>query len=121
MSELQGSAIAVSAGLDLIHARTRGHPDVRIALLDGPVDLDHPALAGAAIRPLCSLVGAGGDAGRARSHGTRVASVLFGPAGGTVSTTSEANPLIGRFSLRFCSAVRGLVLKYNIGSTDQNR
>ena len=63
--------------------RTAGSPDVRIGLIDGPVDRGHPNLAGANVRdvspegaPGCSR--AGSDACR---HGTLVAGVLVGARG----------------------------------------
>jgi subtilisin family serine protease len=60
--------------------RTRGSPDVRVGLIDGPVALDHPHLAGIATHG----VGAAnaGACARASSdacrHGTLVAGVLVG-------------------------------------------
>lgn len=38
--------------LPALMARTSGAPEIAIGLIDGPVTLDHPDLAGAAIRPL---------------------------------------------------------------------
>ena len=60
-------------------ARTPGAPQVSIALIDGPLDVDHPGLAGATIR----AVGEAGAACRVGSsvacqHGTFVAGVLVG-------------------------------------------
>jgi subtilisin family serine protease len=57
-------------------SRTRGRAEVRIGLIDGPVALDHPDLAGAAI----SKIGESGRCARAGSaaclHGTFVAGIL---------------------------------------------
>jgi PatG C-terminal/Subtilase family/PatG Domain len=70
-------------GLDGLWAETTGDPSVCVAVLDGPVDLSHPAFAGAAIARLETLVEAG--TGEAFRHGTQVASVIFGRHGGPVS------------------------------------
>jgi subtilisin family serine protease len=76
------AAAPTAAALELVRlapvmARSRGSPDVGIGLLDGPVAVDHPDLAGASLHP----VGADGSA-CARSgsvacvHGTFVAGIL---------------------------------------------
>jgi len=40
-------AAARYPGLGAIWAETRGDPGIRVAILDGPVDISHPSLAGA--------------------------------------------------------------------------
>jgi subtilisin family serine protease len=62
--------------LDALMGRTRGHPDVRVALLDGPVATDHPELADVAME----AIGAGPDG--ASAHGTFIAGILSGRRGG---------------------------------------
>ncbi len=71
------------AALDLVRLgplieRTRGSPDVRIGLVDGPVALEHPQLAGAVTRGVATANA--GACSRASSdacrHGTLVAGVL---------------------------------------------
>lgn len=73
--------------LDLVRLRslmalTSGNPEIGIGLLDGPVAIDHPDLAGAAIRPVgrdtgaCRQLGAG-----ACVHGTFVAGILIARRG----------------------------------------
>ncbi len=73
-------------GLYALWSKTRGSPDVTVAVLDGLVDQTHPCFAGAALTRLPTLVQ--GDA-RARSlmslHGTHVASLIFGQPGSPVS------------------------------------
>lgn len=58
--------------------RTRGRPDISIGLIDGPVALDHPDLAGQPIRPANQSASAA--CSRASSvacmHGTFVAGIL---------------------------------------------
>ncbi|HEV3078300.1 MAG TPA: S8 family serine peptidase [Gemmataceae bacterium] len=61
---------------------TMGHPEICIAVLDGPVDLTHPSLAGAQLTLIDCLETSQG--GRAYQHGTHVASVIFGQHSGPV-------------------------------------
>ena len=65
-------------------AHAGGGPRVRVAVLDGPIDLDHPCFAGADLRPLATLVGGPATDGRMSRHGTHVASVILGRADGPV-------------------------------------
>src|SRR5262249_38741492 len=69
-------------GLGELWLRTRGNPAIRIAVLDGPVELAHPGLVGAMLKQR-TVTGSparfGGSAGR---HGTRVAELIFGRTGG---------------------------------------
>ena len=66
-------------GLRDLWAETTGDPRVTIAVLDGPVDRTHPALAGTDLTTVKVTVPAvprpGGSATR---HGTLVASLIFG-------------------------------------------
>ncbi|MFF5503792.1 S8 family serine peptidase [Streptomyces roseolus] len=55
-----------------------GSPDVRVAVLDGPVDLAHPCLAGADLTRLPTLVSEPAGTGPMSLHGTHVTSLLFG-------------------------------------------
>ena len=66
--------------LSLLMQRTRGRPEVRVALIDGPVAMNHPELAQQNVRQvagklpaLCSRTGS-----IACGHGTFVAGILFG-------------------------------------------
>jgi hypothetical protein len=54
-----------------------GDGRITVAVLDGPVDLQHPCFAGARLTELQTLA-AGNGGGRALAHGTHVASVIFG-------------------------------------------
>jgi hypothetical protein len=65
-------------GLAELWALTRGDLEVRIALLDGPVDRSHPSLRGANLDQHETLVSSKADQGSASRHGTAVASLIFG-------------------------------------------
>lgn len=71
-------------GLADVWERTQGDPDVCIALLDGTVDLSHPALQGAQLTQHDALGRAGGIGAQGREHGTHVASLIFGRPQGPV-------------------------------------
>jgi subtilisin family serine protease len=70
-------------GLTRLMERSRGRPDVAVALIDGPVAADHPDLSVASIRAIPP--GAEGRCTRAASqacgHGTFVAGMLCGRRG----------------------------------------
>jgi hypothetical protein len=94
-AETMSPAAGVSWPWAWPQVRTRGHPDVRIAVLDGPVDRDHASLAAArlTVLPFAGLPFAGPPhagqptASRARAaaaHGTFIASVIFGQGDGPV-------------------------------------
>lgn len=72
-------------GLATLWAQTRGDPRVGLAVLDGPVDLAHPCLAGADLVTLPTLVPQRPTAGSATRHGTAVVSILFGRHGSGVA------------------------------------
>lgn len=59
---------------------TRGDPRVLIAVLDGPIDVEHPAFRGARLETPKTNV----TPGPALAHGTYVASLLFGQGAGGV-------------------------------------
>lgn len=92
MSEALDSPVARSAdaappertaGLAALQAITAGEAAVRIALIDGFVDVAHPALQGARLHVLAPTAFAPSD-GAALRHGTQVASILFGQPGSPV-------------------------------------
>jgi PatG C-terminal/Subtilase family len=63
--------------------RTEGRPEIKVGLIDGPVDLDHPGLESARVRELSSSRSTGClrlDSA-ACVHGTFVAGILFGKRG----------------------------------------
>jgi hypothetical protein len=70
-------------GLDNLWALTSGGPEVLVAILDGPVDLTHPALRGADLRDISTICVPKSSGVRSR-HGTHVTSVIFGQGAGGV-------------------------------------
>lgn len=66
-------------GLAALQAETLGSPDVCVAVLDGPADLTHPVFQGANVSSLETTVSH--DAAADRTHGTHVASLVFGQLG----------------------------------------
>lgn len=81
-----GRSVAGSVpGLDALWAETTGDPRVRVAVLDGPVDLGHPCFSGTDLKAAPTLATGGAAGGPAPSeHGTHVASILFGRHDGPV-------------------------------------
>jgi hypothetical protein len=71
-------------GLRELWALTQGDPAITIALLDGPVSLDHPCFQGAQLESLSTLVSDQAGNGRISSHATHIASMIFGQHGGVV-------------------------------------
>jgi len=65
-------------GLTPLLERTGGRPDITVGLIDGPVALDHPDLAGQLIREIPANVPAAcmDRGGAACAHGTFVAGIL---------------------------------------------
>jgi len=70
------------AGIDSVRRVSLGDPEICIAIIDSRVDLSHPVFAGAQLRELMPawLTSRMGPAGA--SHGTHVASIIFGQPGG---------------------------------------
>jgi hypothetical protein len=72
-----GDAWALDAtGLRALTERSAGRPEIAVALLDGPVALDHPDLAEARLHPLGTAAAGCPTGGPACAHGTFVAGVL---------------------------------------------
>lgn len=92
--------------LALLWSRSRGDARVRIALLDGVVDLAHPALAECRLRQEATTL-----AGRTSRHATAIASLLFGhPPGWPHSLSPECEGIslpvfadAGAFGVVSCS------------------
>ena len=69
-------------GLLDLWSETTGDPRVVVAVLDGPVDRSHPALAGARLETVAGAAPAAPrPGGPATRHGTAVASLIFGQHG----------------------------------------
>ncbi|MFF9016998.1 S8 family serine peptidase [Streptomyces sp. NPDC014870] len=60
------------------HGELLGSPEVRVAVLDGPVDMEHPCFAGANLTRMPTLVSDPAGPGPMSLHGTHVTSLLFG-------------------------------------------
>lgn len=73
------------SGLKELWAETKGDFRVCIAVLDGPVDRSHPCFEGANLTSLQTLVPDTVCRGSMSSHGTHIASVIFGQHGSSVS------------------------------------
>jgi hypothetical protein len=73
-----GEAQASFEAIGALRRITLGDPEVRVAILDGPVDLSHPCFKGGALRRLPTLVEDPAGAGPMSTHGTHVTSVIFG-------------------------------------------
>lgn len=69
-------------GLQFLWQETLGDPRVLIAILDGPVALSHPSLAGAKLSYVDKFAKSGDDS--ATRHGTHVTSLIFGQSNGPV-------------------------------------
>ena len=78
MPSPRAADVVGALGLTKLWRDTQGDPRIRIALLDGPVDLDHACFAGRRISRLPTLAEAAGDDSPACRHGTHVASLIFG-------------------------------------------
>jgi cyanobactin maturation PatA/PatG family protease len=71
-----------------------GDPEVCVAVLDGPVDLNHPCFRGANATRVDTLVQDEAGAGAMSAHGTHVASVIFGqPLSGTLGVAPRCRGL----------------------------
>ncbi len=77
-----------------------GHPDIRIAVLDGPVDTTHPCFQGAHFEQLPGLCTSNEAPESMIAHGTHVASLIFGQPGSPVGGLSPQ--CTGLFIPVFC-------------------
>lgn len=93
--QLRNSALgSMLPGLTMFWEKTTGTPQVRVAVIDGPVDVRHSAFQSAQLLQL-SGVSVDGGANPATTHGTRVAGLLFGShASDTPGVTPDCTGLI---------------------------
>jgi len=83
--------------LPALMALGEGSPKLAIGLVDGPVAVDHPDLAAAAVRPLDVRRGARADAGSAACrHATSVAGILAARRGADAPAIAPGCPLLVR-------------------------
>ena len=92
MIDVADAALGTS-GLDALMARGRGE-GVRIGLVDGPIAVAHPALAGARIQSLEGVACRSGSF--ACTHGTFIAAMLVGERGRGVVGAAPAATLVHR-------------------------
>ena len=71
-------------GLAALQGETLGDPAIRVAVLDGPVALDHQCFEGANLTRFDTLVADAAGSGPMSAHGTHIASIIFGQPGSTV-------------------------------------
>lgn len=72
------SAKKIWSDIEALRRRTVGNRSIRIAVLDGPVDIRHPCFSSALLSQLGSYVPSLDGNEDYYSHGTHVASVIFG-------------------------------------------
>lgn len=65
-------------GLKELQKQTKGTSEITVAILDGVVDTDHPCFNGADLTRLPTLVQHQATAGQMSTHGTHIASLIFG-------------------------------------------
>lgn len=65
-------------GLKELQQLTKGSSNITVALLDGVVDTEHPCFQGANLTRLPTLVQQGATNGQMSTHGTHIASLIFG-------------------------------------------
>lgn len=65
-------------GLSDLQKRTQGDSDITVAILDGVIDTNHPCFNGAPLSRLPTLVQHQATAGQMSTHGTHIASLIFG-------------------------------------------
>jgi cyanobactin maturation PatA/PatG family protease len=77
--------VAQIAGLSALWEQTLGDPQIRVAVVDGPIDTSHQAFDGATLERAEDAWPEEGWDGAMASHGTAVASILFGQHHGPVA------------------------------------
>ncbi|MGB5714337.1 MAG: PatA/PatG family cyanobactin maturation protease [Waterburya sp.] len=72
-------------GLSELQKLTKGTSDITVAVLDGVVDTNHPCFEGANLTRLPTLVQHQATVGQMSTHGTHIASLIFGQPNTSVS------------------------------------
>lgn len=85
MADTQTNVTNISAlpGLKKLWSETKGNPQICVAILDGPVDQDHPCFNGANLETNSHAETA--STGLMSGHGTHITSIIFGQHGSPVS------------------------------------
>jgi hypothetical protein len=97
LTEMSGASHndRILSELRALRDQITGDPGVCVAILDGPVDLSHPCFRGAQMRRVDTLVGDEAGPGPMSTHGTHVASVVFGqPFSGTLGLAPGCRGLV---------------------------
>jgi cyanobactin maturation PatA/PatG family protease len=81
---LATSVAEIVPEIEQLWLESSGDPEICVAVLDGPVDLQHPCFGGATLKRLDTLIPDSSREGPATQHGTHVASVIFGRNHGSV-------------------------------------
>jgi cyanobactin maturation PatA/PatG family protease len=84
MGTPQETAPSALPELAFLDQKSLGSSEICVAILDGPVDLEHPCFQGANLVLLDTLVSGAVRGGPMSRHGTHVTSVIFGQPGGPV-------------------------------------
>ncbi|MBP0020381.1 MAG: S8 family serine peptidase [Cyanobacteria bacterium SBLK] len=77
--------IATLPGLDRLWSKTKGDPQICVAILDGPVDQSHPCFEDADLTRVQTLIADAAGTGIMSGHGTHITSVILGRHGSPVS------------------------------------
>lgn len=94
--EIALSAVAELAALPELQSISQGSSQICVAVLDGPVDRNHPCFQGSDLTTLATLVpNTTRSDGSMSGHGTHVASIIFGKqAGGVPGIAPQCRGLI---------------------------
>jgi len=74
----KGNNLEALLSLNSLWQETQGHPDICIAVLDGPVDKTHPYFEGARLKYIDFDESGISQKGPAILHGTHISSIIFG-------------------------------------------
>ena len=83
--------VAAIPGLQELWARTLGDARICVAIVDGSIDVSHPAFAGASLERADSAWPAEPHTGPLARHGTQIASVIFGQHAGPVAGVAPSS------------------------------
>src|SRR5262249_21538473 len=86
---------SILSELQALRDQVPADPGVCVAILDGPVNLSHPCFRGAQLRRVDTLLAEDAGSGPMSTHGTHVASVVFGrPSSGALGLAPGCRGLV---------------------------
>lgn len=88
------SNLPTLAGWANLRQLSSGDPEIRVAILDGPVDLRHGCFRNTRLIPIDTLASSADKPGIALTHGTHIASVIFGRGEDLLNLAPECSGLI---------------------------